>query len=372
MPSTSIVPLVGSSSVDSIFMVVVLPAPFGPSRPKISPLSTRRSIPSTARNLVRRSGSRRSRCHSVYRPFSNSLTRPVATTAAVTRPAQSLGYAERHAQGWWSRSSQVNCSSLVSFNEYLHPVLVVGDVDELTGVIDRAEQLVEVDPELREVAPNQPARRELHLPHARDRERDGDVDLLLPGLGHADAQHASARARRHRRLRRRRRRWRDRHARAPWPLVDVSKGAEQAERLLDVDLAIRKELQDLLALVARHLPTPVSVIERGRGVVDAELATREALEHRAHLFARRNIHRLGLLDIFRSGLRRRGLLCDGVIRGDGARAVHGEVATHGLHRDGRLSGAEHDAVLLAAPPHDARRQLALDIAAGGPVFDRRI
>ncbi len=62
-------------------MVVVFPAPFGPSRPKISPRSTRRSIPSTARNRSRRSGSRRSRCHIVRRPFSNSLTRPLASMA---------------------------------------------------------------------------------------------------------------------------------------------------------------------------------------------------------------------------------------------------------------------------------------------------
>src|SRR5687768_5923352 len=283
MPSTSMVPLVGSSSVDSIFMVVVLPAPFGPSRPKISPLSTRRSIPSTARNLVRRSGSRRSRCHSVYRPFSNSLTRPVATTAAVTRPAQSLGYAERHAQSWWSRSSQVNCSSLVSFNEYLHRVFVVGDVDKPTGVVDGAEQLVEVDPELREVAPDEPARCELHLPHPRDRERDGDVGLLLACLCDPDPRDASAGAGRRWRLGRGRwRRW-ERRRRPGLPFVDVAKCAEQAVRLLDVDLAVGKKLQDLFALVAGHLAASVRVIQRGRGVVDAKLATRQTLEHRAHL-----------------------------------------------------------------------------------------
>jgi hypothetical protein len=36
-PSTRAVPEVGISSVISILMVVVFPAPFGPSRPKSSP-----------------------------------------------------------------------------------------------------------------------------------------------------------------------------------------------------------------------------------------------------------------------------------------------------------------------------------------------
>src|SRR2546430_4181745 len=49
----------------SIFIVVVFPAPFGPRRPKISPGSTTRSIPSTARKRSRLSCSRRSRCQIV-------------------------------------------------------------------------------------------------------------------------------------------------------------------------------------------------------------------------------------------------------------------------------------------------------------------
>ena len=47
-PSTSAVPDVGLTMVVSMPTVVVLPAPFGPSRPKISPCSTVRSRPSTA------------------------------------------------------------------------------------------------------------------------------------------------------------------------------------------------------------------------------------------------------------------------------------------------------------------------------------
>ena len=41
-------PLVGLSSVVSILMVVVLPAPLGPRKAKISPCSTSNEIPFTA------------------------------------------------------------------------------------------------------------------------------------------------------------------------------------------------------------------------------------------------------------------------------------------------------------------------------------
>ena len=44
-PFTSAVPAVGGSSVVSMRMSVDLPAPFGPSRPKISPSSTREAHP---------------------------------------------------------------------------------------------------------------------------------------------------------------------------------------------------------------------------------------------------------------------------------------------------------------------------------------
>ena len=40
-PATTAVPLVGGTSVVNMRMSVLLPAPFGPSRPKISPLSHR-------------------------------------------------------------------------------------------------------------------------------------------------------------------------------------------------------------------------------------------------------------------------------------------------------------------------------------------
>ena len=47
-PKTLAVPSLGRSSVVRILMSVVLPAPFGPSRPKNSPGSTSRSMPSRA------------------------------------------------------------------------------------------------------------------------------------------------------------------------------------------------------------------------------------------------------------------------------------------------------------------------------------
>src|SRR6266852_5616439 len=133
IPRTRIDPWVGSRSVEIMRIVVVFPAPFGPRRPKISPCWTVRSMPSTARKVVRRSGSRRARCQSVRRPFWNSLTRPCASTAAVE--------------------------------------------------VIRAEELVKVDAEFRQMSADQAARAELHLADARDRERDRDVDLLFAALG---------------------------------------------------------------------------------------------------------------------------------------------------------------------------------------------
>ena len=50
-PPTWIEPPVGRRIPAIIRMVVVLPAPFGPSRPNNSPLGTSSEIPSTAVNL---------------------------------------------------------------------------------------------------------------------------------------------------------------------------------------------------------------------------------------------------------------------------------------------------------------------------------
>jgi len=57
-PAISAVPLVGSIRQLSMLMVVVLPAPLGPSRLKISPRSTLKEMPRTASlspNVLRRS-----------------------------------------------------------------------------------------------------------------------------------------------------------------------------------------------------------------------------------------------------------------------------------------------------------------------------
>jgi len=48
------VPEVGMSNVVRILMVVVLPAPFGPRRPKSSPLGTWSESPSSATTSFRR------------------------------------------------------------------------------------------------------------------------------------------------------------------------------------------------------------------------------------------------------------------------------------------------------------------------------
>jgi hypothetical protein len=47
-PHTAASPSVGAMSVESIFIMVVLPAPFGPSSPKISPCMTSNDNRSTA------------------------------------------------------------------------------------------------------------------------------------------------------------------------------------------------------------------------------------------------------------------------------------------------------------------------------------
>ena len=52
MPPTTADPDVGTTRVVSIPAVVVFPAPLGPRRPKISPVPTVRSRPSTARKSV--------------------------------------------------------------------------------------------------------------------------------------------------------------------------------------------------------------------------------------------------------------------------------------------------------------------------------
>src|SRR6185437_16077100 len=79
-PNTRACPASIGSSVASIRMAVVFPAPFGPSTPKISPWRTSRSIPSTARS------------------WPKFLIRPVASIAAVA-VISSLPLAQRSCSG---------------------------------------------------------------------------------------------------------------------------------------------------------------------------------------------------------------------------------------------------------------------------------
>src|SRR5438105_293966 len=139
-----------------------------------------------------------------------------------------------------------------SLHEDLYPILVVGDVDDAAGKVDRAEELVQIDPELRKVPAHETARSELHLADAGDRERDRDVDLGLAAFGDADAQDASPRTGGRAgvaRSRGRRRWWRRLRA-----VVDVAERSQQPIRLIAVDLALGEQPQDLLALLARHQP----------------------------------------------------------------------------------------------------------------------
>ncbi len=69
-PQTRASPAVGVSSVTSIRNVVVLPAPFGPRKPKTWPVSTRRSTPRTASTAVS--------------PLPKLLRNPVVSMIAVT------------------------------------------------------------------------------------------------------------------------------------------------------------------------------------------------------------------------------------------------------------------------------------------------
>src|SRR5262249_55948549 len=80
-PLTRAVPAVGGRSVTSMRMSVDLPAPFGPSRPKISPSSTAKLTPFTA----------------VKSP--NFLTIPRTSIAGMAASAHGQGHVGRHAEG---------------------------------------------------------------------------------------------------------------------------------------------------------------------------------------------------------------------------------------------------------------------------------
>ena len=75
-PATIAVPLVGGTSVVSMRMSVLLPAPFGPSRPKISPLCTVKLTLSTASSAPKR----------LLMP-STSMATPLADWLCASMPA---------------------------------------------------------------------------------------------------------------------------------------------------------------------------------------------------------------------------------------------------------------------------------------------
>src|SRR6202165_4070647 len=94
-PATRAVPPLGASSVASMRSVVVLPAPFGPRKPKISPRVTERSTPATA---------------STFRPRDlNTRRRPrVSITASASCPTIRHDSAGRGLLGvWWGARHQV-------------------------------------------------------------------------------------------------------------------------------------------------------------------------------------------------------------------------------------------------------------------------
>src|SRR3989442_2337742 len=81
MPATCASPEVGRSSVQRMLIVVVLPAPLGPRKPKTSPCSTARSIPRTA-------------SMSPY-VFTRPLTSITAATALFPERGRGLALADR-------------------------------------------------------------------------------------------------------------------------------------------------------------------------------------------------------------------------------------------------------------------------------------
>src|SRR5687767_6546106 len=136
------------------------------------------------------------------------------------------------------------------FNDDEDAVLVVADVDDRPAPLDGAEHLVEVDPESRELLLDEAARAHLHLPHPRDGKRDGEVHLGRAAGDDLDPHDASLQAGRW--LRRRVRRG-GRQRRPGWRRArDVAERAEDAERLIRVDLALGEQTQDLLPLLGWH------------------------------------------------------------------------------------------------------------------------
>src|SRR2546423_15520173 len=101
MPPMVAEPASAAVSVASMRIVVVLPAPFGPTKPKISPAGTLKSTPRRAARPAYR----------LWRPWTSinavslvvqhqvGLTRLALTNAHADRPARGLAGAQRHTGG---------------------------------------------------------------------------------------------------------------------------------------------------------------------------------------------------------------------------------------------------------------------------------
>src|SRR3984885_8049283 len=117
-PSISICPALGSSTPRIILIVVVLPAPFGPSKPTISPGATWKLTPSTARtspnDFSRRSTERTQGAGGIINPSYQAGRR--ARQAAV-EPLSLRGAFSATAPGPWPVVKLVSASIAVEVGQ---------------------------------------------------------------------------------------------------------------------------------------------------------------------------------------------------------------------------------------------------------------
>src|SRR5699024_9045427 len=75
-------PLVGLIIVESILMVVLLPAPFGPKNPKISPSDTVKLTPFTASSSL----------YCFFKSFTSTIVTPFRLPFALKHPSSALNH----------------------------------------------------------------------------------------------------------------------------------------------------------------------------------------------------------------------------------------------------------------------------------------
>src|SRR4051794_7512537 len=172
-PRTIAWPPSGARSPSRISTVVVLPAPFGPSRPKISPAATWKSIPSTA----------------TMSPYRLISPRTSTTGSVATERVAAIG-------GWYKRGTRRRRRSLARGVEPPTPV----DVERDQGVLGRRrpEREVRIERGLEaDVTPLRLGQQPLLFEHVAigldrvaagsdDGSEDGDdglEDLLEPAVG---------------------------------------------------------------------------------------------------------------------------------------------------------------------------------------------